>query len=86
MQNIYFQRAYQRSFGTFPLRGPKLSSALEAAIRIGYRAFDTAQMYGNEAEVGDVLAGFGVPRSDLCITTKVHPDNFRSDFFCSRSA
>jgi 2,5-diketo-D-gluconate reductase B len=81
MENIYFQRTYQRGFGTFPLTGAELSTALETAIRVGYRAIDTAQMYANEAEVGVTLATVGIPRDELCITTKVHPDNFDADKF-----
>jgi 2,5-diketo-D-gluconate reductase B len=76
MQNIYFQKTYQRAFGTYPLTGDELVVALTTAIRVGYRAIDTAQMYGNEAEVGATLAGLRVPRDELCVTTKVHPDNF----------
>ena len=76
MQNIYFQKTYQRAFGTYPLTGDELAAALTTAVKVGYRAIDTAQMYGNEAEVGATLAGLGVPRDELCITTKVHPDNF----------
>jgi 2,5-diketo-D-gluconate reductase B len=81
MQNIYFQKSYQRAFGTFPLKGAELSAAMETAIEVGYRAFDTAQMYGNEAEVGLTLAAANVSRSELCVTTKVHPDNFAADLF-----
>ncbi len=81
MTSIYFEKTYQRSFGTFPLRGPELASALSAAVAAGYRAIDTAQMYGNEAEVGAVLSGLGLPRDELCVTTKVHPDNFAADRF-----
>lgn len=74
--SIYFQRTWQRAFGTFPLRGDELASAIESALTAGYRAFDTAQMYGNEAELGAVLAASPIPRDELFITTKVHPDNF----------
>ncbi len=81
MANVYFQKTHQRAFGTFPLKGPELKSALEAAVEVGYRAIDTAQMYENEAEVGDVLTGLSIPRSELCVTTKVHPDNFGPDRF-----
>jgi len=81
MQNIYFQKTYQRGFGTYPLKGAELRAAIESAMQAGYRAFDSAQMYGNEADVGWALAGAKVPRSDLCITTKVHPDNFSSERF-----
>jgi 2,5-diketo-D-gluconate reductase B len=87
MRNIYFQQTFQRAFGTFPLRGRELRGALEAALRIGYRAIDTAQMYDNEAEVGEVLASSGISRAELCITTKIHPENFGADkFFNSVSA
>jgi 2,5-diketo-D-gluconate reductase B len=76
MRNIYFQKTFQRAFGTFPLRAAELKSALECAIRTGYRAIDTAQMYENEAEVGETLSAIGLGRDELCVTTKVHPDNF----------
>ncbi len=75
--NIYFQKSFQRAFGTFPLRGDTLFSALEAALAVGYRAFDTAQMYGNEAETGEALAASSVPREELCVTTKVDAANFK---------
>ena len=79
--NIYFQRTHQRAFGTFPLEGDVAKQAILAAAEVGYRAFDTAQMYGNERETGEALKATGVPREDLCITTKVHPDNFGEDRF-----
>lgn len=79
--SIYFQKTYQRSFGTFPLRGAELTGAMKTAVDVGYRSFDTAQMYGNEADVGAALAETGVPRDELCVTTKVHPENFGEDRF-----
>lgn len=79
--NIYFQKTHQRSFGTFPLTGDVAHRTILAAAEIGYRAFDTAQMYGNEAETGTALAATGLPRDTLCITTKVHPDNFSVEKF-----
>ena len=79
--NIYFQKTHQRSFGTFPLTGDVARQAIETAAAVGYRAFDTAQMYGNEAETGEALKGTGISRDELCITTKVHPDNFGADKF-----
>lgn len=74
--SIYFEKTYQRSFGTFPLKGEELTKAVGHAIKAGYRSFDTAQMYKNEVDVGVALAAAGVQRDELCITTKVHPDNF----------
>ena len=81
--NITFKSNFQRVFGTFPLKGEVLSSAIESAITAGYRAFDTAQMYGNEAETGAALKATGLSRHDLCITTKVSPQNFAEDKFLS---
>jgi len=83
MSNIYFSKTYQRAFGTYPLKGAALADALLAAVEIGYRAFDTAQMYGNEADLGAVLPDLPVTRPELCITTKVRPENFAEDRFAS---
>jgi diketogulonate reductase-like aldo/keto reductase len=46
---------------------------VEQAIRIGYRHIDTAQMYGNEAEVGEGVRASGVKREEILVTTKVQP-------------
>ena len=74
--SIYYQGVNQRGFGTYPLTGEAALAAISEAINVGYRAFDTAQMYGNEAEVGEALANCGVAREDLCITTKVLPNHY----------
>lgn len=74
--NVYFQDGHERSFGTFPLKGDVLRTALECALEAGYRSIDTAQMYGNEAEVGATLAASGLRRDELLVTTKVHPEHF----------
>ncbi len=74
--NLLYTGVNQRGFGTWPLTGETARRAVLDAVEVGYRAFDTAQMYGNEAEVGAALAECGVPRSELFITTKVHPDHF----------
>ena len=49
--NVYLDAGHHVSFGTYPLRGDKLASAMRLAAEIGYRSFDTAQMYENEREV-----------------------------------
>ena len=74
--NITFQKANQRAFGTFPLKGDVLRDAIHAAISVGYRAFDTAQMYGNEREVGEGLRASRVRRDDVFVTTKVWTTHF----------
>ena len=42
-----------------------------AALHLGYRHLDTAQMYGNEREVGAGLRASGIKREEVFITTKV---------------
>ncbi len=79
--SVYNQGVFQRGFGTFPLRGEVLAQAVRDALEVGYRAFDTAQWYGNEAELGSVLNESSVPRDELLITTKVHPDNMSAERF-----
>lgn len=79
--NIYFQKTHQRSFGTYPLRDAECRDAVMVAAEVGYRAFDTAQMYRNEKETGAALKETGLPREDLCITTKVENDNFDASKF-----
>jgi 2,5-diketo-D-gluconate reductase B len=56
--------------GTWSMRN--VARMVEQAIRIGYRHIDTAQMYGNEAEVGEGVRASG-KRADVLVTTKVQP-------------
>jgi len=79
--NIYLEQGHERSFGTFPLKGEQLHAALSMAIDAGYRSIDTAQMYGNERDIGDSLSNIGISRGDLFITTKVHPDHYTEERF-----
>ncbi|HYD66363.1 aldo/keto reductase [Azospirillum sp.] len=60
--------------GTWQLTGSACERTVRAALDLGYRHLDTAQMYGNEAEVGRALAASGVPRDDVFVTTKVWMD------------
>ena len=71
--SILARPEFSRVFGTFGLNGADAERAFAAAIEVGYRSFDTAQMYGNEAELGKVLESCGVPRTEFCVTTKVKP-------------
>lgn len=81
MTNILMRPVFQRGFGTYPLTGNALHEAIHAAVAVGYRAFDTAQGYANEADTGAALADCGIPRDQLCITTKVRPENFDESRF-----
>lgn len=62
--------------GTFRLTGQTAIDSVRNALDVGYRAIDTAQIYGNEAEVGQAIAESGVARSDLFITTKIWTANY----------
>src|SRR4029077_17114132 len=62
--------------GTWELRGRSCARVVEQALRLGYRHIDTAEMYGNEREVGEGLRASGVKRNDVFVTTKVWPSHF----------
>ncbi|WP_274628998.1 aldo/keto reductase [Arvimicrobium flavum] len=79
--NILFQPSFQRIFGTYPLKDDALEAAISHAVGAGYRAFDTAQDYGNEAATGRALARSGLARDALCVITKVSVGNFSRDRF-----
>jgi len=64
--------------GTWDLRGRTCARMVEQALRLGYPHIDTAEMYGNEAEVGEGLRASGVKRDSVFITTKIWPDHFRA--------
>lgn len=68
-------------FGTFRLEGESLKNAIHEALDAGFRHIDTAQIYGNESEVGEAIASSKVARKDIFLTTKVWFDNFASDKF-----
>ena len=57
--------------GTWQLEGEDCTRAVSDALDLGYRHIDTAQMYGNEGEIGTVLAGCAIDRAELFITTKI---------------
>lgn len=66
-------------FGTWKITGPETAGIVRHALDVGYRHLDTAQVYGNEAEVGRAIAESGVPRDDIFLTTKVWPERYRRD-------
>lgn len=55
--------------------GDVWTDSVAAALDAGYRHIDTAQMYGNEAEVGAGIRQSSVDRADVVLATKVHPTN-----------
>ncbi len=62
--------------GTFRLNGQVVIDSVRNALNVGYRAVDTAQIYGNEAEIGQAIAESGVARGDLFLTTKIWVENY----------
>ncbi len=63
-------------FGVYlAARGEETQRAVGEALRVGYRHIDTAQVYGNEEDVGVAVRDSGVPRSELFITTKLWNDD-----------
>ncbi|CAD7045438.1 aldo/keto reductase [Pseudorhizobium halotolerans] len=68
-------------FGTFRMPEEDVHRILPEALKIGFRHVDTAQIYKNEAAVGDVLHSSGIPRADIFLTTKVWVDRVGHDAF-----
>ncbi|MBK3745013.1 2,5-didehydrogluconate reductase DkgB [Paraburkholderia aspalathi] len=65
--------------GTFRLQDQVVVDSVRNALELGYRAIDTAQIYGNEAEIGRAIAESRVARDDLFITTKISVENYGKD-------
>lgn len=61
--------------GTWELRGRDCARLVQQAIKLGYRHFDTAQMYGNERDVGEGVRASGIRREEIFVVTKVSPEN-----------
>ena len=72
--------------GTFPLSGEECYRAVRMAIELSFRHIDTAQMYGNETEVGRAVADSGLPRSAFHVVTKVDPGNLGAARFAASVA
>ena len=66
----------EMGLGTSGNTDPETCRATVAdALEIGYRHIDTAQMYDNEAAVGEGIAAVDVARDEVVLATKVHPSN-----------
>lgn len=62
----------QLGFGVFQIDPEDTKDATLAALEVGYRHIDTAQMYGNEKEVGEAVRASGLDRGDLFVTSKLN--------------
>jgi 2,5-diketo-D-gluconate reductase B len=64
--------------GTWQLSGGACERAVRLALDIGYRHIDTAELYGNEAEIGRAVAASGIDRQKIFITTKIWTNHLRA--------
>jgi 2,5-diketo-D-gluconate reductase A len=85
------QQIPQFGFGVFLVKPAETADAVSTALDAGYRHIDTAEMYGNEKEVGEAVAKSGLDRADLFLTTKLRneahePDDARRAFDASLTA
>ena len=69
----------QLGFGVFLVAPEDTFDAVSSALQVGYRHIDTAEMYGNEKEVGEAIARSGLDRSDVFVTSKLSNDAHRPD-------
>src|SRR6476620_2604073 len=75
----------QLGFGVFQVPPEDTAEVVSQAFEIGYRHIDTAEMYQNEAGVGEAIKTSGLPRDELYITSKLNngfhePDAARKAF------
>jgi 2,5-diketo-D-gluconate reductase A len=69
----------QLGFGVFQIPPAETVKATVSALEIGYRHIDTAQMYGNEREVGLAVRESGIPREDVFVTSKLNNNRLERD-------
>jgi 2,5-diketo-D-gluconate reductase A len=69
----------QFGFGVFLIEPKHTAAAVSTALRAGYRHIDTAQGYGNEAEVGEAIAKSGLDRGEVFVTSKLNNDAHEPD-------
>ncbi|WP_410809582.1 aldo/keto reductase [Micromonospora sp. 067-2] len=75
----------QLGFGVFQIEPKDTVTAVTKAFEVGYRHIDTAEMYGNEAEVGEAVRVSGLDRDAVYVTSKLNnvfhrPDDARKAF------
>ena len=70
-------------FGVFRMSDAEVERVVPAALEVGFRHFDTAQIYGNEAALGQALQAAGARRDELFLTTKVWVDNYSQARFAA---
>ena len=69
----------QLGFGVFQVKPDETVDAVTAALEVGYRHIDTAQMYGNEKQVGEAIRRSGLGRDEVFITSKLNNNRQERD-------
>ena len=62
----------QLGFGVFQIKPEDTAQAVTAALDAGYRHIDTAEMYGNEKQVGDAIKAYDIDPADVFVTSKLN--------------
>ncbi|OCA53619.1 2,5-diketo-D-gluconic acid reductase B [Photorhabdus namnaonensis] len=65
--------------GTFRLKDDVVITSVKNALELGYHAIDTAQIYENEAAIGQAIEESGVARENIYITTKIWTKNLSKE-------
>ncbi|MBO4620024.1 MAG: aldo/keto reductase [Victivallales bacterium] len=66
-------------FGTYLITDAgECTRSVATAVENGYRLIDTAQVYGNEAAVGEAIRACGIPRDELFLITKLWFDSYET--------
>jgi 2,5-diketo-D-gluconate reductase A len=69
----------QLGFGVYQIPPEETAEAVGTALEIGYRHIDTAEMYGNEKQVGEAVRASGIDRSEIFVTSKLNNGFHRRD-------
>jgi 2,5-diketo-D-gluconate reductase A len=69
----------QLGFGVFQIDPAETARAVTAALEVGYRHIDTAEMYRNERGVGEAIRSSGLDRADVFVTSKLNNGYHRPD-------
>jgi 2,5-diketo-D-gluconate reductase A len=69
----------QFGFGVFQVKAADTAQAVATALQAGYRHIDTAEMYGNERQVGEAIAASGLDRADVYVTSKLSNASHRPE-------
>jgi 2,5-diketo-D-gluconate reductase A len=62
----------QLGFGVYQIPPEETAKAVQAALEVGYRHIDTAEMYRNEQGVGEGIRNSGIPREEVFVTSKLN--------------